>query len=221
MDRLVEVRAVIFDWDDTKVQTYPALCRLYPAFASTLGLPPPTPETISNHMGVSLPNMLALFWPDVDRETIFKQFMEYSDVMQPCFEPFEDTLAVTTLLKEKYVLGVVSSGPRIGIERAIERHLKLPLDTYRFIHGADECKYHKPDPRVFDEAFDILKQDGITEEQSIYVGDNIKDYHAARGRGLRFVPVISGFTSREKFIAAGVPESLIIPGIRGLPTLLR
>lgn len=220
MSELDQVRAVIFDWDDTQVRTYPKLCSLYPNFAQRMGLACPTKEMIRTLMGLSLPEMIKQLWPEAAEVETFQRFLEYSEVVQPCFKPFRYSKGVVLGLKNSYTLGIVSSGPRMAIERSIQKYMRLPLDTFRFIHGADECPKHKPDPKAFDPAFELLYQEGIREQNSVYVGDNVKDYFAARDRGVGFVAVTTGFTSRATFIRAGLPPAQIIPSLSKLPELL-
>ena len=118
-----------------------------------------------------------------------------------------------------FILGVVSSGPRQGIDGS-RQHYQFLSDTHLFIHGAEDLLVLKPDPGVFDQAFAILGQLGIHQQETIYVGDGLNDYQPCRARGLTFIAVTSGFTSKEQFFKEGLPEELILESFNQLPKFL-
>ncbi len=61
----------------------------------------------------------------------------------------------------------------------------------------DNIRYHKPDPRAFDE---LLKQHNLKPEQCVYVGDSPGDAAASNQAGLSFIASLeSGIRQRDDF----------------------
>jgi phosphoglycolate phosphatase-like HAD superfamily hydrolase len=72
-------------------------------------------------------------------------------------------------------------------------------DEFFLLQGSDDEPAHKPDPRVFDRALELLKSKNISRTQVMYVGDALMDYYAARDAGIGFMGIATGFVSQEQF----------------------
>lgn len=108
------------------------------------------------------------------------------------------------------LLGLVSSASIEMIKKDLE-DLNFKRDQLDIILSATDTEFHKPDPRVFNkvfEEFEDMKKENIT-----YVGDNIRDFQAARDAGLEFYAVLTGVTTREEFLSEGLNESNILETI--------
>ncbi len=68
--------------------------------------------------------------------------------------------------------------------------------------AADECEFKKPDKRVLEP---LYKHFGITAQQLMYVGDEIKDYETTVNAGTAFTGVTTGMSTPEEFDAKNVP----------------
>lgn len=77
--------------------------------------------------------------------------------------------------------------------------------------------FAKPDARAFD---GIFASHPARRERTIFVGDMITDFETAQNAGTQFVGVLTGLTSRETFIRAGVNKTHIIHSVADLPKLL-
>ncbi|MGR6319333.1 HAD-IA family hydrolase [Micromonospora soli] len=65
------------------------------------------------------------------------------------------------------------------------------------VYHADNTRFGKPDPRVFDE---LLTATGLAPQQCVYVGDSPGDAQAAAGAGLHFIACLqSGVRKRADF----------------------
>ena len=77
----------------------------------------------------------------------------------------------------------------------------MPLGQYfDHIQTAEESTHKKPDPRVFDPSLEAL---GVEAHQVVYIGDELKDYYAARDAGIAFIGVETGMATAQEFIDAG------------------
>lgn len=222
MENLRQVKAIIFDWDDTKAATFRTCFRMYESFSLEKNFPSPSEELVRVHWGKPIPLLIKALWPDVSSQELQGSFYRYMEQIDFCVEPFPNIRETILEIKRMgYLLGVISASDRRGINRTMERFLKLPQDTYYFIYAAEDCVAHKPDPRVFDNAFIELNKIGIREPQSLYIGDSLSDYRAARARGIVFTAVTTGLTTREQFLSEGLPSGLLLGSLNNLPELLR
>jgi phosphoglycolate phosphatase-like HAD superfamily hydrolase len=211
-------KALIFDWDDHVVATHQSLYEIYQKFSQHYSHPVPPLEQLQSLWGNPLTKVLEGLFPDLnDRDAAFEKFVP-EDFH---FRPLPRTVEKILEWKQRgYLLGVVSSGPRKGIERSIRLSAPSLKDVFYFIHSADDCSVHKPDPCVFDEAFFLLNKKDIYESDCLYSGDSVGDYLSARDRGMDFIATLSGFTPRERFINAGLNSEFIVPTLPDIDTLL-
>jgi HAD superfamily hydrolase (TIGR01549 family) len=117
-------------------------------------------------------------------------------------EPYPETLRVLRRLRERVAIGIVTSAGRALAARQLER-IGLHPGELSVFQAADDTPLHKPDPRVFDPALDVLAAQNVPRDAVLYVGDSLRDFQAARGAGLDFCGVLRGTTTAEEFDAAG------------------
>ena len=195
-------RAVLFDYDDTLVETrrckYGALravaSRHY-GFALSDG-------EIDRHWGVAYRALFQALFGAVELE-IDRAIRHY--------EALDEEFAVTAHPEALRVLNaLVARGP-LGIVTAAGRSIALgqmarlgfPLERFAIVQTAEDTPFHKPDPRVFEPAVDSLGRLGVARSEVTYVGDSLADFAAASGAGLAFVGVLRGTTSAGDFERAG------------------
>lgn len=214
--------ALIFDWDDTKVNTFWSCLGLYASFAKAYGLKEPQEDAVRALWGRPLQILIPGIYPDTDPEGLVEKFQVYMAEIGFCIQPFEGITETTQKLKEMgYVLGVVSSTHRQGLENTFVRYLAdLPRESYTFIFTAEDSTVHKPDPAVFDGAFEELEKLGVDSNRVVYIGDGINDFKAARDRGIGFIAITAGFATREDFISEGLDEKFILGSVNELPEWL-
>ncbi len=82
--------------------------------------------------------------------------------------PFPDTIQTLEVLKEKYLLAIITNGDSIAQRKKIEQAgiMKYFDESHIFVSG--DYPYRKPDTRIFENA---MKQLNVKPEESIYVGD--------------------------------------------------
>lgn len=221
MEVLKDIKAVLIDWDDTHVSSYKAVVELFNQFAEAHGLPKPGLDKISANWGQHIPKLIPSLWPDADPKEINEKYASFIpiDWDTPPFPGVEET--VSDLVENGLKVGIVSSNSSIRIRQIIARHMSGIENSYCLIHGEEECSVHKPDPHVFDPAFMVLKKIGINESETLYVGDGISDYIAAKRRGMPFVAVTTGSSKPDEFLTQGLNRSLIIDNFTKLSGLLK
>lgn len=218
LKRFKKIKAIIFDWDDTKVSTRPKIVEIVDNFADILGVEKPGEEGLLKFWGQSVEEIVhglfGKYKPNLSSQELLEQY-EATVPLDYCPYPItgvED--AVMRLHNMGYILGVVSSGPSKGIIRDIKQHYPLLEDIYTFIHGKEETPKRKPNPEVFGPAFNgFLYPKDITEKQTVYVGDFHADYEVAKARGLLFLGIADNNKTKKWFLDKGLDKNLIFPSV--------
>jgi phosphoglycolate phosphatase-like HAD superfamily hydrolase len=220
MEKLRSVKAVLHDWDDVIVATFDPVTDLINNFAIASGLPTHKKESIHKVWGPPMKTFISSLWPlEQDPENLLERYLASvpADFVKPAFPGVQKAIRQ---LYNSYNLGIVSSGRSNLIIQDLYR-IGIPPEFYTLIHGQEECIDHKPNAAVFDNALKELAGLGIHQDKVIYVGDDLSDYVAARGRGLAFLAVTSGFTTYEQFIEQGLDADSILPSFTDVPDFLK
>lgn len=215
-----KVKAILHDWDDTIVDSFDAVFSQYYKFSKIHNLTAPDKDAFMKAWGRPANGILASLWPTEDEsvlESYFKAFLSPNFTLPP----FPGVLkTIRELHNSGLYLGIVSSSPKATFLRTVNKYITNYEKIFIFYHTADDCTCHKPDPRVFNNAFNILNTLHIDEEQSIYIGDSLNDFFCAKARGLEFLAVTTGFTSSETFLSHGLPKGKILNSFNELPSYL-
>lgn len=215
-----EIKGVLLDWDDTGMNSFVGVHGVYSQFAAGRNLPQVTREDLRGQWGKPLVKILQGLWPQQYYPGMDEDFHEsvpedFAVEPFPWFAP-----AIKTLSESGYRLGVVSSTVRKGLEKTVAVY-RMDMSPFCHVQAGEDCEHHKPDPRVFDPAMKKLEEMGVAEQETIYVGDSLGDMAAAVARGLLFVAVTTGFTTREDFTGAGQAEDRILDHFGHLPAWLK
>ncbi len=209
-------QAVIFDLDDTLVQTHAAKWAHHKAVAKEFYDLDITDELLAKHWGMPFDAMISILLNNADTlENMHAAYASTNHRFPKTPAPGAIT-AVNTLLHSGYRLGVLSAMNRSEVITDLTQ-LGFPVSQFDLIQGANDTIAHKPDPAVFAPAIAHLATRGITPHQTLYIGDALSDFYAATGAGLGFIGVTTGFISDEQFTAAGAKS---VPNLAQLIELL-
>lgn len=205
------IRAVLFDFDDTMVNTIGSKWDQHKFIARKYYDKDLTDEEIALHWGKPLSQLVCLLYETDDAEQALANNARHMNEFPK--EIFSETNATLQKLKmANKVIGIITATNRMNIEHDLES-TGISLDLIDYIQTADETECHKPNPQVFDPAKKWLNEKGISEEEVLYVGDGIQDMQAAIGAGFDFIGVESGLIKAEQFANHGVDS---VPGIANL-----
>ena len=188
------VRAVLFDWDGTLVDTAEASFRCYVRLFEELGVEFDR-ETYARTYS---PNWYQTFrmleipeerWPHAD-ERWLAHFAEEEVALIDGARELLDALRERGL-----ATGIVTSGSK---ERVLRE-----LDTHRFafhecVFGCD-VKEKKPHPEGL---LLCLQRLQIAADEAVYVGDSPEDIAMARAAGVYSIAVPGGYPNREALLAS-------------------
>lgn len=196
------LQAILFDYDDTLVQTKESKFAALRAIAQRHYALALTDEVIREHWGVAYEQLFrALFGAvEADVARVIARYEAVNDEFP--IAPHPEVLGVLRRLRQRVVIGIVTSAGRALAARQLE-HIGLAPSELAVFQAADDTPLHKPDPRVFEPALGVLAARGISRDAVLYVGDALRDFEAARGAGLDFLGVLRGTTTAREFDAAG------------------
>jgi phosphoglycolate phosphatase-like HAD superfamily hydrolase len=205
---------LIFDLDDTLIQSFPTYVRLHQRVAGELGLPVPTAEELIPY-GPSWEATLAGLWPTTELGGFIQRYDELA-----CDHPYPAVpgagAALASLRAEGHSLWIVTKRSR---RRLYDRLAQAGLSPGLFdgIFPAEEQPALKPDPRCFAPVWQAL---GRQPPASYYVGDRLEDRLAAQAAGVTFVAVLTGPEVRHGFPGDHPPEH-VLGSVAELPAWLR
>jgi phosphoglycolate phosphatase-like HAD superfamily hydrolase len=198
---MLEVRAALFDLDDTLLKTAEVKWAHHRAVAAQYGITL-TDETLARYWGMPFDQMIGYLYNHADT---LENMRAANRALEAQFPKDIHDDAITTLARlalRGIVSGVVTSASSEFAIADLAR-LHVPEDAFLFVQGADITPYHKPDGRVFGPALARLAELGIEPSEVLYVGDATMDHEAATNAGILFLGVATGFVSVEQFQERG------------------
>lgn len=208
----MKYKAVLFDFDDTLVKTASIKWPHHKAVAKKFYDIDLSDEVIAQYWGLPFDSMLAHLYQHRDTpENMLQANLSLEEQFPK--ELQDDSLAIIEILLQAGVeVGVISSMLGFVVKKDMGR-LGFPYDRFVILQGAEDAPLRKPDPGVFNHAIDLLKEKKIAPHETIYVGDALMDYYAARDARLGFMGVTTGFVSQEQFASVGAPSRPTLKGV--------
>lgn len=196
-----EIRAVLFDLDDTLLKTAQIKWEHHKAVAAQYGLTL-TDETLARYWGMPFDQMIGHLYNHADTIENMRAANRALEAQFPK-DIHDDTIEVLGKLSLAGIATGVVTSTNTEFALADLRRLRVPDEALLFVQGAESTPHHKPDGKVFDPALARLGELGIQRPDVLYVGDALMDYEAAVDAGIRFVGVATGFVSIEQFHERG------------------
>lgn len=203
------IKAVLFDFDDTLVDTYNSKIAPIIEYCASVHGVTVTPGEVTAKWGKPfLEKMRAL--SGVERVDIAR-YLSISEKYP--LAPFPESYAVLKTLECRLEIGIVTS-----LARPVLLHSLRSLGWERLRLSAivteGDAVANKPDPRVFEPAFGALP--GIQRGEILYVGDALSDGLAATQAGLHFVGVARDSKRQSAFRDAGFQYSTSLTDVTRL-----
>jgi len=204
---------LIFDLDDTLIESFPTYARLHQRVAGELGLPVPSRDALVAY-GATWEATLEALWPEADLQTFMRRYDEIAnDHPYPAIEGARP--ALESLRAAGHSLWIVTKRSRRRLHDRLSQ-AGIPATLFDGIFPAESQPRIKPHPDCFAPVWTALgRQDG----QAVYVGDRHEDRAAAEAAGLRFYAVMTG-----PEVSVGFPgdldEEAIMASVAELPRRL-
>lgn len=207
-----KLRAVIFDWDGTLLDSYHADSQAYLSMFRELGIPwgmreldeHYSPDWYNVYRAAGVPETR---WMEADR--LWRGFYaEHRPKLIPGAKEVLEQIA------RRHRLGLVTSGDRERVEGQLREFALLRKFRARVCGG--ETERNKPDPGPLLLA---LEKMDVKAGECVYVGDTPEDLAMSRGAGVRAIAVLGPFPT-EKSLREAQPEFLL-NNLDELPELLK
>jgi phosphoglycolate phosphatase len=198
-------QAIVFDFDGTLVDSYPAIAASINHVRALRGLPPLPESEVRKHVGRGPVYLLQHTVPGTDLEVDLSRYRaHHPSVLRSgtrLLTGVESTLRA--LHAAGFQLAVCSNKPQ-PFTRELVEILKLS-PFLNAVVGAEDARRLKPAPDMLLEA---LRQMQVTPSQSLYVGDMVVDIETARAAGVGVWVVPTGSDDRAT-LTAGKPDRII------------
>jgi HAD superfamily hydrolase (TIGR01509 family) len=196
------MRAILFDWDGTIVDSIDALFETDAAICRQIGVP--FDESIFRR--TFSPNWRLMYRTlGIPEERNDEAVQVWETTFRPdqtrLFPGIEDALA--RLAAAGCTLGLVTGGSRSEVEPQLVRLGIDGLFTVR-VYGHDTVA-GKPDPQPLQMALEWAG--AIHPQDAVYVGDALDDVRMAAAARVRGVGIVSMLATGEELLAAGAVES--------------
>lgn len=204
------LRAVLFDWDGTLVDTAEASYRCYVRMFGELGIPFDR-ETYARTYS---PNWYRTFealgvpaekWPHADERWLAHFACEEIALIDGAREVL-DALDARGLHA-----GIVTSGGRDRVTRELIAH---GINVREAVFGSD-VENKKPHPEAL---FLCMERIGVDPHETVFVGDSPEDIAMAKAAGVPSIAVPGGYPNLDALRAAG--PDLFVESLRELLTVI-
>lgn len=178
---------LIFDLDDTLIESFPEYVRLHQRIAGDLAWRVPSAAELI-HYGPTWEQTLARLWPDGDLHEFMARYEELADDhCYPAIVGAND--ALEQLRGRGHSLWIVTKRSRSRLAQRMDQ-AGLSPSLFTGIFAYEDQPVSKPDPRCFEPVWRALGRP--RPEHAVYVGDRADDQLAASAAGLCFVGVRTG-----------------------------
>jgi phosphoglycolate phosphatase len=198
-------RAVLFDFDGTLIDSYPAITASVNHVRSLYGLPPLTVAEVTPHVGRGAGHLLAHTVGRGDPAANAAAYREHHpSVMGPLTRLLPGAAEVLAGLKQRGLLTGLCTNKPADFTRELVRYLGVANDL-DVILGPEDAGRHKPAPDILLAA---MRRLGVEPGQTLYVGDMAVDIQTARSAGVRVWVVATGSETAEALDQAGPDRRL-------------
>lgn len=212
-----KAKAIIFDFDDTLINTKDVSIKRHIETARKLGIEFDKRELIKRW---------GQPWPQLLYEVLGRRADEFINAIKDIkgfkFSQIEGASQTLSYLKSKgFFIGILSSSEREWVLRKTESASLSVRDFDDWlVFSNEDVKECKPSSLAFETILGRLMARGVSRDNIYYCGDMLIDFETARNAGVNFIAVTTGFHRKEDFIKAGLEESMIIMSVKELPSKL-
>lgn len=141
-------------------------------------------------------------------DELYKLFSEYYGSHYAVYtKPYPNVEELLRYLKENNIKIAVASNKAENFAIQIVCEL-FPNIQFDCIKGQIETRDKKPCPDII---FEIMKELGVSKEETLMVGDSNVDIQTAKNSGLKSVGCLWGFRDYEELSEAGADHIIINP----------
>ncbi len=213
-------RAVLFDFDGTLVDSYPAITASVNHVRSLRGLPPLGEAEVRRHVGRGPDYLLEHTVAAGNLGDNLAAYREHHpSVLRPGTRFLPGAAETLRALRARHFLLAVCSNKPVAFTRELVAYLGdragLTNPYLDAVLGPEDVARPKPAPEMLRTALGRL---GVSAKEALYVGDMVVDVEAARAAGLAVWVVPTG--SEEVAALERSRPDRLLPDLGSLPALL-
>lgn len=194
--RFSEIRTLIFDLDGTLIDSKLDLALAVNAALAEMGRGPLPHEQIFSYVGNGAPTLISRALGEAANEEDclrgLEFFIKYYSIHKLDHTILYPGVRETLDVLSRMPMAVLTNKP-VGASRGILRGLGV-AEHFRYVYGGNSFERKKPDPMGVET---ILRDFGVSPEQSMVVGDSEIDVLTARNAGAWVCGVTYGFGSHR------------------------
>ena len=206
---------VVFDVDDTLVQTHRVGMLRVQLAARVLGLAPPTEEEfLAVFARKRFHECIEVWFPGYDTRN-FRDVYDREGPVIP-YKPVDGaSAAIDELFSQGVAVAILTNavGFKVPLKLA---PLGIPLDRFEFVWHADNSPFEKPDSRAF-----ARLHDAGGDRPVFYVSDHPEDCAGCIAAGVHPIAVRTGVFSVHEFERAGMRREAILCSAADVSAVIR
>ena len=207
-----DIKAVVFDFDMTLVDSSYAIHKCANLLAREFGLPEVTREKVLEGIGLTVDNSWRLYWGNYKKEWLEFYRDNFRGAEQSDIRLFDGTLTALKKIKKAGIKIGVASNRRFAFRAVDAIGLAPYVDT---VVGLEDITKAKPDPEALLTAINRLQ---AGPSNSFYVGDTDIDMKTAAAASVRSVGSATGFFGKDGLYSAGAWR--VVTDIADLPHII-
>jgi 2-phosphoglycolate phosphatase len=176
-----EPRAVLFDFDGTLADSYPAITASVNHVRSLYGLPSLTESTVRRYVGRGPANLLThTLSQEASAADVAAYKAHHPSVLRSGTTLMPGAAEVLASLQERGILLGLCSNKPIAFTRELLSILRV-AGHFTVVLGPEEVAHPKPAPDMLRTALQRL---AVSADEALYVGDMTVDVETARAAGI-------------------------------------
>jgi phosphoglycolate phosphatase len=192
------IRACLFDFDYTLVDSHIGIVKCYRIVLERHGFNHVSDEEIQRTIGKTLEDSFSILSGVTDADTLAKFKEEYRKEADTYMNPntflFPDTIQTLNALKDSgLMLGIISTKYRFRFMGVMNQY--FAEDFFDVLLGSEDITQPKPNP---ESVFYALEKLRIYADEMIYIGDSTVDAETAQNAGVPFIGITSGMTTKAE-----------------------
>jgi 2-phosphoglycolate phosphatase len=193
-------RAVLFDFDGTLADSFPAITASTNHVRRLYGLPELPEAEVRRYVGLGLDNLMERLVPNAPTGDAVAAYRAHHPLVMFTGTALMPGVADTVpeLRRRGLKLGVCSN-KRVEFTRRLVTSLGLGASV-EVVLGPDDVGVPKPDPAMLIEATHRLK---VSSGETIYVGDMAVDVEAGHAAGMETWLILGGAVGKDDPVASG------------------
>lgn len=182
----MKIKAVVFDWDLTLVDSAKAKIELYKILCDRYNVPFPSMEEIKKLAGVNEGEVTKYFHSKTIMEEYKKEYKKKSPIVK-----FLGGDVLKGLRERKTKVGIYSNEVRDNIDFICNRE-RIKFDV---LVTYEDCIKPKPDPEGL---LKVMEKLGVKKDETVYVGDHPFDIETGKNAGVKTIAVVSPLHTKEE-----------------------